>query len=97
MTEGDWTLGLYLDDAAPDDAAAALTRIFTGQAGGSTGWLALVVAEVLGPKRVPIVFEPAGRGWRLEIPGVADGRVEAIPGARPEEPVRIGSPTAGTG
>jgi hypothetical protein len=89
MAEGNWTLGLYLDDAAPDDAAEALTRIFTGGAGGPLGWLSLVVARVLGPKRVPIQFTPEGRGWRLEIPGIADGRVEAIPGAAAGEPVRI--------
>src|SRR5262245_16883608 len=41
MAEGNWTLGLYLDDATPDDAAEALTRIFTGAAGGTTGWLSL--------------------------------------------------------
>jgi hypothetical protein len=89
MAEGNWTLGLYLDDATPDDAAEALTRIFTGAAGGATGWLSLVVARVLGPKRVPIEFTPEGRGWRLEIPGIADARVEAIPGAAAGEPCRI--------
>jgi hypothetical protein len=89
MAEGNWTLGLYLDDGASDRAADALACIFTGRAGGPPGWLSLVVGEVLGPKRVPIVFEPEGHGWRLDMPGIAEGRVEALPGARTGEPVLI--------
>jgi hypothetical protein len=89
MEQGNWTVGLYLDEQAEPDAVEALTTIFTGRAGGPIGWLSLVIATVLGTRRVPITFEPDGRGWRFAIPGVADARVAPIPGAGGDGLVRI--------
>jgi hypothetical protein len=89
MAEGNWRLGLYLDPEASDPAADALSAIFTGRAGGPLGWFTLVVAEILGVRRVPITLEREGRGWRFTIPAIADGQVEPIPGAAGDGLVRI--------
>jgi len=34
MSEGDWKVGLYVDDGATDDQFASLSAVFTGQRGG---------------------------------------------------------------
>lgn len=89
MAEGNWTLGLYLDERASPPAAEALTRIFTGRAGGEPEWWSAMIGTFLGVRTVPIAFEPEGHGWRLAIPGTLDGTVEPIPGAGGDGLVRI--------
>jgi hypothetical protein len=89
MEQGNWTLGLYLDERANKAAAAALTQIFTGQAGGPPGWWSIMIATFLGSKQVPITFETAEHGWRLAIPKIVDGMVEPIPGLDGDGCVRI--------
>lgn len=89
MVEGNWTLGLYLDERASPQAVEALTQIFTGRAGGQPGWWSAMTGTFLGVRRVPIAFGPEGRGWRLVIPGILDGMVEPVPGAGGDGLVRI--------
>ena len=48
---GNWTAALFVDDAASIYAVKALTRIFTGKAGGSTGLLKILVGAFLGVRR----------------------------------------------
>jgi hypothetical protein len=80
LAEGQWSVALYLDDKASPAAAEALTRILTGEAGGSTSWFSIMTANFLGIRKVPISFEPAGKGWKLTIPKIIDGHVEPIDG-----------------
>ncbi len=42
MIEGDWTLALYVDERGNEVQRDALTRIFTGKAGGPPAWLDIV-------------------------------------------------------
>ena len=45
---GNWTAALFVDDKASIYAVKALTWIFTGKAGGSTGLLKILVGSFLG-------------------------------------------------
>ncbi|MEE2637334.1 MAG: DUF1326 domain-containing protein [Acidobacteriota bacterium] len=81
LAHGSWTLALYVDDRATPAAAAALTEIMTGKAGGTTSWFRIVVAEFLGAKTVPISFNKKGKGWSVQVPKIIDGTVEPIAGA----------------
>lgn len=66
MGEGGWTVALFIDERAKDAAAAALEKIFTGQAGGSLGILSLLVARVLGTERAALTFDKtADGGWHM--------------------------------
>lgn len=89
LAEGNWAVGLYVDERASPSAAEALTAIFTGQAGGPPGWWSMMTGTFLGVRRVPIAFGPEGRGWRLTIPKILDGVVEPVPGAGGDGLVRI--------
>ena len=65
MTEGNWRLGMFIDDTATDEQAEKLTAVFGGQLGGPMGALAPLVGEVLGvetgrPVRFDGMFHPAG-------------------------------------
>src|SRR5262249_52223017 len=54
LTRGNWTAGLFIDEGASIQAVKALTRIFTGRAGGSTGLLKILVGTFLGVRQEKI-------------------------------------------
>lgn len=89
MAEGNFALGLFLDERAGEPQRAALEPIFTGRAGGPPGWWSLVVADYLGARVVPITYEADGPRRRVSIPRVLDGSVEAEIGADRTSPMRI--------
>ncbi len=81
LAEGNWTVGLYIDDQATTGASKALMEIFSGRARGPTGWFSLMIANFLGSKSVPITYSKAENSWHVNIPRIIDGGVEAIDGA----------------
>lgn len=88
LAEGGWTLGIYLDEKGSPQADAALVEIFTGRAGGPTGWFSIMIADYLGAKKVPITFEERDGGWFLGIPKIIDGHVEPVIGPDGTTPTR---------
>jgi len=91
MAEGNYALGLFLDERASDPQRAALERIFTGNAGGPIGWWSLVIREYLGARPAAITYEEDGSRRRVSIPRILDGVIEAELGADKASPVRIGN------
>ena len=89
MTEGGWTVGLYVDERADDAQAAALEQIFCGTAGGSSGLLKLLVAHYLGMQRVPITYDVDGSTRRVAAGKEIVGAIEPVEGASVDEPVTI--------
>lgn len=89
MSEGGWTVGLYVDERANDAQAAALEQIFTGQARGNSGLLTLLVSNYLGMQRVPVDYTVEGDVRSVNAGGKIVGSVEPIPGSRKGEPVTI--------
>ena len=59
MGRGNWKAAAYIDERASDAAYEALTQIFSGEAGGTTGLLSILVGTRLGsyflaaPREVP--------------------------------------------
>ena len=47
MTEGNWRLGLFVDERATDEQLEKLTGVFAGQKGGPMETIAPLVGEVL--------------------------------------------------
>lgn len=80
MGLGDWTFGLYLDEAGDAAQREALEQIFGGHAGGPLGRLGAVVTTRLPTQVAAIRFEKGDRKRRAEIPGVLDIEVEGIAG-----------------
>ena len=61
MSSGNWTAGLFIDKRASIYAVKALTKIFTGKAGGTTSLLSILVGNFLGVEQVPITYETQGQ------------------------------------
>ena len=70
LGSGGWTAGLYIDEKASDDAADALAVIFSGQAGGQTGWFRHMIANFLGVKRCSISYKETDDGCSFTIPEI---------------------------
>lgn len=66
MTEGNWRLGVFIDDRASDGQAEKLGQMFGGQLGGPMAALAPLVGEMLGIERAPI--EVRHDGLRHSVP-----------------------------
>jgi hypothetical protein len=59
-----WKAALYLDQTATAGQSDALTKIYSGQAGGFFAALSNLIGEILGVKSVPIEFGVDGkRRW----------------------------------
>src|ERR671930_361704 len=53
MAEGNWRLGMFVDESASDEQLEKLTAVFGGQKGGPMEMAASLVGEILGVERAP--------------------------------------------
>jgi len=67
MSEGNWRLGVLIDDAASDEQAEKLGGVFGGQLGGPMEALGPLIGEMLGSERVPIEVSNDGGTHRVKI------------------------------
>ncbi len=81
MLKVKWDIALYLDEKATPSQREALTTIYAGKAGGEPAALGPLVGRVLGVKSVPIQFTVTGKERSLQIRGIAEMDIAALPGA----------------
>jgi hypothetical protein len=91
MTEGNWKLGVFIDENASDEQTEKLLGVFTGQLGGPMAGLAPLIGEVLGVERASIEIREEGHSHSVKIGDAVDFEVEdVIPfGKEPAEPVHV--------
>jgi hypothetical protein len=78
MTEGNWRLGVFVDEQATDEQAEKLVKVFTGQLGGPMAGLAPLVGEMLGVERAKIEVDDDGRRHTVRIGTAIDFEIEDI-------------------
>ena len=91
MTDGNWRLGMFIDERATDEQAEKLAGVFSGQIGGPMGALAPLVGELLGVERAPIEIHDDGRRHSVRVGDVIDFEVEDIVpfGKEDGQPIRF--------
>jgi hypothetical protein len=91
MTEGNWRLGVYVDDGADDEQFDKLVKVFGGQLGGPMGALAPLVGELVGVERAAIEVTDDGLLHRVRVGNTIDFEIEdVVPfGAEHGRPVRF--------
>src|SRR3712207_2520706 len=91
MTDGNWRLGVFVDDQATDEQFDKLVQVFGGQLGGPMGALAPLVGEVVGVERAAIEMRDDGLLHSVRVGDVIDFEVEDIVpfGVETGEPVRF--------
>jgi len=78
MTEGNWRVGLFVDEKATDEQAEKLTGVFSGQLGGPMAALAPLIGELLGVERTAIEVVDDGLRHSVRIGSGIDFEVEDI-------------------
>jgi hypothetical protein len=97
MVEGDWTVGLILDERASAAQREALTAIASGRAGGPMAALGPLIKNFAGAETKPITIRMDGMRRSVSIPDVLDLDVAGIAGAKQDEPIyldNLGHPAA---
>lgn len=88
MAEGNWRVGVYLDDEASDRQADQLVPVVSGERGGPPAMLAPLISERLGVERAPISYREEGRRRQLSIGDAVAVDIEEFV-AEGDEPVRL--------
>jgi hypothetical protein len=91
MTDGNWRVGVFIDDASSQAQFDKLLQVFSGQLGGPMAGLAPLIGEMLGVQRAAIEVEDDGLRHRVCIDDVIDFEIEDIVpfGVETGEPVRF--------
>ncbi len=90
MGEGNWAVGLIVDERASAPQQDAITAIASGQAGGPMAALGPLLGKFLGVERKPIRYEKTGMRRSVSIPGVLEQAIEGVPGAvKTDEPLYV--------
>ena len=91
MTEGNWRLGMFVDERATDEQADKLVAVFGGQLGGPMGALAPLVGEMLGVERVAFEIQDDGVRHSVRIGDSIDFEIEDIVpfGVESGEPIKF--------
>jgi hypothetical protein len=89
MTEGNWRVGVYLDEGASDSQAERLGAVLSGQLGGPPAMLSPLIGEMLGVEKAPIAYSEGGRGHHVRIGDAADVGVEDFVAIEGHDPVQL--------
>ena len=91
MTDGNWKLGVYIDERASDEQMEKLVGVFSGQLGGPMAALAPLVGEMLGVEKAPIEIVDDGVRHSVRVGDAIDFEIEDIVpfGVETGRPVRF--------
>jgi hypothetical protein len=91
MTEGNWRLGVFIDENASEEQAEKLLGVFSGQLGGPMEGLAPLIGENLGVERAAIEIREEGLRHSVKIGDAIDFEIEDIVpfGVETGRPVRF--------
>jgi hypothetical protein len=91
MTEGNWRLGMFVDDRASEDQFNKFVGVFSGQLGGPMAALGPLVGEILGVERAPIEVIHDGLRHSVKVGDAIDFEIEDIVpfGVTNGQPVRF--------
>ena len=78
MTDGNWRLGMFIDEQASDEQADKVGRVFGGQLGGPMAGLAPLVGEVVGVERARIEVHNDGLRHGVRVGDAIDFEIEDI-------------------
>jgi hypothetical protein len=78
MSEGNWRVGMFMDDRASDEQAEKLGGIFSGQMGGPLGNVVPLISENLGMEVAPIEHVDDGRRHRVQVGDAIDVEIEDL-------------------
>jgi len=91
MTEGNWKLGVYVDQEASDDQFDKLIEVFSGQRGGPMAGLAPLIGQIIGAERASIEMDDDGLRHSVRVGDAIEFEIEdVVPfGKEDGEPIKF--------
>ena len=91
MTDGNWRVGVFIDDESSDEQMDHLVKIFSGQMGGPMEAVGPLVGEIAGVERASIAIDDDGIRHSVRVGDVIDFEIEdVVPfGKEDGEPIRF--------
>jgi hypothetical protein len=91
MTDGNWRLGMFIDDQATDEQFDKLVQVFGGQLGGPMAALAPLVGEIVGIERAAIEVTDDGLLHSVRVGDAIEFEIQDIVpfGVEDGRPVRF--------
>lgn len=90
MAEGNFRVGLVVDERASDAQAAAISEIASGAAGGPMAALAPLVGEMAGVEKRPITFQQDGMNYSVKAGELIDQALTGVASVSKEgEPIYL--------
>ena len=89
MAEGGWKVAAYVDERSSGKAYNGILKIFSGQAGGTTGLFTMLVSEIVGAERERVEIVREGKRRSIKVGRKIDGEIETLDGASPDHPVMV--------
>ncbi len=78
MSEGDWRVGMFMDDRASAEQSEKLGAIFSGAMGGPMANLTPLISENLGMEVAPIEHFDDGRRHRVKVGSAVEVDIEDV-------------------
>jgi len=78
MTDGNWRVGVVLDEAASDEQTEKLGAVFSGQLGGPMALIAPLIGDQLGVERAGFDWSEEGLEHRVRVGDAVDLAVEDV-------------------
>lgn len=72
MTQGNWRLGVFVDDEASGEQVGKIGEVLSGALGGPPAALGPLLGEMLGLEQAPISITQEGGGHRVKVGDVVD-------------------------
>lgn len=72
MTQGNWRLGVFVDDGASGEQAGKIGEVLSGALGGPPAALGPLIGEILGLEQAPISITKEGGGHRVKVGDAVD-------------------------
>lgn len=91
MTDGNWRMGMFVDERASDEQMEKLVAVFTGQLGGPMEGIVPLVGEMLGVERAAIEIDDDGVRHSVRVGDSVDFEIKDIVpfGVENGQPVRF--------
>jgi hypothetical protein len=91
MTDGNWKVGVYVDQEASDEQFDKLIEVFSGQRGGPMAGLAPLIGEFIGAERASIEMDDDGLRHSVRVGDAIQFEIEDIVpfGKEDGEPIKF--------
>ena len=89
MADGNWKVGIVVNEDVSDEQMAALETLMSGEIGGPPAMLGDLIGEMLGMERHPVSISHEGNDFQIQIGTSFDYSATIITNPMTEEPVKL--------